>query len=111
MTRRHFRGGLIYELDLPRRDHSFEERPFAKDGLRGTQTNSFYFRSVKQWNELPREVVESPSVTVFKKEIDLALNTRNLNYCKQERFAEADDVGFYRLSFNFLRRDCFHLFV
>ena len=49
----------------PNRNHSFElERVFAKDGLRGAQTNSFYFRSIKQWNTLPRKVVESPSIAI-----------------------------------------------
>ena len=55
----------------PSRNHSFElERVFAKDGLRGAQTNSFYFRSIKQWNAYPRKVVESPSIAVFKRRLD-----------------------------------------
>ena len=49
-----------------------KKRLFAKDGLRGVQTNSFYYRSIKHWNALPREVVNSPSIAVFKKRIDIA---------------------------------------
>ena len=60
-------------LAPPSRNHSFElERVFAKDGLRGAQTNSFYFWSIKQWNTLPRKVVESPSIAVFKRRFDFA---------------------------------------
>ena len=58
---------------LPRtnRKHPFQltwNRP--KDGTRGIQTNSFYFRIAKAWNQLPTHVVDSENIDTFKARLD-----------------------------------------
>ena len=53
------------------RKHNFqlvENKP--SDGVRGIQYNSFYFRTTRTWNELPRNVVDATTMDDFKKELD-----------------------------------------
>ena len=53
------------------RKHDFQlYNRTAKDGIRGIQNNSFYYRSVKTWNNLPRNVVNAKDVNVFKAKLD-----------------------------------------
>lgn len=58
-------------ISEPGRRHKFQlERNFTKDGVSGTLHNSFYFRAIKTWNELPRAVVESDDLDSFKIRLD-----------------------------------------
>ena len=43
-----------------------------KDGTKGIQANSFYFRVAKTWNNLPVKVVEAETVDSFKARLDEA---------------------------------------
>ena len=40
--------------------------------MRGVQANSFYFRTIKPWNDLPAEVVNSITIDAFKNRLDKA---------------------------------------
>ena len=53
------------------RIHQFQlhnRRP--KDGIRGIQTNSFYFRTPEIWNKLPEIVVNAGNLNNFKNKLD-----------------------------------------
>ena len=41
-----------------------------KDGKRGIQTNSFYFKNARNWNILPKDVVNSPNINTSKARLD-----------------------------------------
>ena len=46
----------------------------AMDGDRGLQTNSFYQRATKLWNNLPQTVVNAENINIFKNRLDDAMN-------------------------------------
>ena len=53
------------------RKHNFQlvwRKP--KDGVRGLQTNSFYYRTTKMWNDLPNEVAHAKDINEFKNKLD-----------------------------------------
>ena len=53
------------------RKHEFQLHEHrARDGIRGAQTNSFYFRSARTWNNLPKSVVNAENINVFKNRLD-----------------------------------------
>ena len=55
----------------PGRKHQFElQRKFPKDGTRGVQSNSFYYRVETMWNNLPSEVVNAENINIFKNRLD-----------------------------------------
>ena len=53
------------------RQHRFQlHAPPTKDGLHGAQTNFFFQRTTKLWNNLPEHVVEAEEVNTFKNRLD-----------------------------------------
>ena len=52
--------------DRSSRKHNFQlHLPKPKDGIRGIQYNSFYFRVAITWNNLPREVVNALTINTL----------------------------------------------
>ena len=53
---------------LSTRGHQY--KIFKQHARKLTRINSFANRIVNDWNALPSEVVESPSINMFKKKLD-----------------------------------------
>ena len=47
-----------------------------KDGSRGLQWNSFYYRTPRIWNELPENVISAKNVNSFKNQLDAYWQTQ-----------------------------------
>ena len=61
--------------DRPNRIHDHELVTIKpKDCTRGLQTNSFYYRVIRTWNNLPRIVVNAGNINSFKCRLDKAWN-------------------------------------
>ena len=51
-----------------------------KDGTRGLQANSFYYRTLKRWNDLPNTTVSAKTTKDFKIELDDAWRDKPFKY-------------------------------
>ena len=73
-------------------EHDFQlvER-IPKDGVRGAQYNSFYYRTIAPWNELPAKVVNSKTVFQFKVNLDEAWKERPERYHQANGSNENDE--------------------
>ena len=57
----------------PSRKHDYQlVWKASKDGVRGPQEIFFLFRTMKTWNELPKEIVHAKSTDAFKNKLDEA---------------------------------------
>ena len=55
----------------PSRKHPMQiERKIPKDGNHGPQSNSFYYRAIQIWNELPKNVAMAKDMDTFKTLLD-----------------------------------------
>ena len=65
----------------PSRKHDFQlVENVPADGVRGKQHNAFYFRTNRQWNDLPATVVNAETVDQFKNRLDKAWEGRSTSY-------------------------------
>ena len=63
------------------RKHDFQvvwRKP--NDGVRGIQSNSFYYRTTKTWNDLPKEVVNAKDVNSFKNRLDKVWKDKSIKF-------------------------------
>ena len=49
-------------------------------GTRGKQTNSFYFRTIPEWNVLSEETVDSASINTYENQLDKAWKDKPWKY-------------------------------
>ena len=55
------------------RKHNYQlVQHMSRDGVRGLQSNSFYYRNAKIWNNLPKGVVDAKTINNFKQKLDKA---------------------------------------
>ena len=74
-------NGRINFYTRPSRKHNHQiilRKP--KDGTRGIQSNSFYFRAMSTWNNLPRNVAEASNIDAFKNALDEAWSNLPTKY-------------------------------
>ena len=63
------------------RKHNFQlHHSKLKDGARGVQSNSFYHRIVKTWNNLPQHVVNARNINTFKNSLDDYLSNEAIKF-------------------------------
>ena len=63
------------------RKHNFQlVWKMPKDGIRGLQTNSFYYRTTQIWNDLPKEVVHVTNINSFKNMLDKTWTNYPIKY-------------------------------
>ena len=86
-----FKHFHVYDKDIispsfqpkhrPSRKHPFQLHLMnTRDGVRGLETNAFYSRSVKLWNDLPRNAVNSENINIFKNRLDEAWKDTTLKF-------------------------------
>ena len=86
----------VYDRDILSSSFTPNERPIRNgkhayqlyqrrpcDGERGIQSNSYYYRITKQWNDLPVSVVNSKDINSFKNNLDTAWMDHPKKYLHQ----------------------------
>lgn len=75
---RHYKGDMIeiykhfhvYDANCISDSFTRQTRTSHKDGIRGIQANSFYYRAARLWNLLPGKVVSAKTMNTFKNRLN-----------------------------------------
>ena len=74
----------------PSRKHDYQlVWKASKDHVRGLHKNFFYFRTIKTWKELPKEIIHAKSIDSVKNKLDEAWKDLPIKFYEQDRFIEA----------------------
>ena len=83
MTRISCHANFKTEIELVENTHFQLVQNMPRDGVRGVrglQSNSFYYRNIKTWNNLPKGVVDAKDINNFKQILDEAWKDKPTKY-------------------------------
>ena len=86
MTKISYQTNFKSEIELVESTITSWSNTLPRDGVWGLQSNSFYYRNAKIWNNLPKGVVDAKTISKFKQKLDEAWKDNPTKFNHIERF-------------------------